>query len=171
MHDFKIGKSKILISTTVVEVGVDVSLATVMIIFNADRFGLATLHQLRGRVGRSDLQSYCYLICNEDKERLHVLEESNDGFYISEKDFEFRGEGDLFGVKQSGDMSFSLADIRRDYDILMVAKEDAEAYVVKKMYNGSQHFSYYSAIENEKMKNNDKKRKKCGIILMRDGLP
>ena len=140
MHDFKIGKSKILISTTVVEVGVDVSLATVMIIFNADRFGLATLHQLRGRVGRSDLQSYCYLICNEDKERLHVLEESNDGFYISEKDFDFRGEGDLFGVKQSGDMSFSLADIRRDYDILMVAKEDAEEYVVKKMYNGSQHF-------------------------------
>ena len=140
MNDFKIGKSKILISTTVVEVGVDVSLATVMIIFNADRFGLATLHQLRGRVGRSDLQSYCYLICNEDKERLHVLEESNDGFYISEKDFEFRGEGDLFGVKQSGDMSFSLADIRRDYDILMVAKEDATEYVAKKLYSNSQHF-------------------------------
>ncbi len=139
MNDFKVGQTKILISTTVVEVGVDVKNATVMIIFNAERFGLATLHQLRGRVGRNDLECYCYLICNEEKERLHVLEESNDGFYISEKDFEFRGEGDLFGVKQSGDMTFKIANLRRDYNILMIAKKEATDFVQKKMYSNSQY--------------------------------
>ncbi len=140
MNAFKNGLTKILISTTVIEVGVDVSNATVMIIFNAERFGLATLHQLRGRVGRSDLQSYCYLICNERKERLLVLEESNDGFYISEKDFQFRGEGDLFGVKQSGDMNFKIANIKRDYNILLVAKKEAQDFVLNKLYIGRQHY-------------------------------
>ena len=140
MNAFKNNQIKILISTTVVEVGVDVSNATVMIIFNAERFGLATLHQLRGRVGRSDLQSYCYLICNEKKERLMVLEESNDGFYISEKDFEFRGEGDLFGIKQSGDMAFKIADLKRDYHILLVAKKEAEYFLQNKLYTQSQHY-------------------------------
>ena len=134
MNEFKLGRIKILISTTVVEVGVDVKEATVMIIFNAERFGLATLHQLRGRVGRNDLQSYCYLICNEEKERLKVLEESNDGFYISEKDFEFRGEGDLFGVRQSGDMTFKIANLKRDYKILLKAKEDANEFIKEKEY-------------------------------------
>lgn len=134
MNDFKIGRTKILISTTVVEVGVDVKNATIMIIFNAERFGLATLHQLRGRVGRNDKQSYCYLICNEEKERLKVLEESNDGFYISEKDFEFRGEGDLFGIKQSGDMTFKIANLKRDYPILMRVKEDVINYIKKEDY-------------------------------------
>ncbi len=129
MNRFKNGDVKILISTTVIEVGVDVPLATMMIIFNAERFGLATLHQLRGRVGRNDLQSYCYLICNEDVKRLQVLEESNDGFYISEKDFEFRGEGDLFGEKQSGDMTFHIADIRKNYDVLMRALEDVKEWI------------------------------------------
>lgn len=140
MNAFKNNQIKILISTTVVEVGVDVSNATVMIIFNAERFGLATLHQLRGRVGRSDLQSYCYLICNEKKERLMVLEESNDGFYISEKDFEFRGEGDLFGIKQSGDMAFKIASLKRDYHILLVAKKEAEYFVQNKLYTQRQHY-------------------------------
>ena len=140
MNAFKNNQIKILISTTVVEVGVDVSNATVMIIFNAERFGLATLHQLRGRVGRSDLQSYCYLICNEKKERLMVLEESNDGFYISEKDFEFRGEGDLFGIKQSGDMAFKIADLKRDYHILLVAKKEAEYFLQNKLYTQRQHY-------------------------------
>ena len=140
MNSFKNNQIKILISTTVVEVGVDVSNATVMIIFNAERFGLATLHQLRGRVGRSDLQSYCYLICNEKKERLMVLEESNDGFYISEKDFEFRGEGDLFGIKQSGDMAFKIANLKRDYHILLVAKKEAEYFIQNKLYNQRQHY-------------------------------
>lgn len=140
MNAFKNNQIKILISTTVVEVGVDVSNATVMIIFNAERFGLATLHQLRGRVGRSALQSYCYLICNEKKERLMVLEESNDGFYISEKDFEFRGEGDLFGIKQSGDMAFKIADLKRDYHILLVAKKEAEYFLQNKLYTQRQHY-------------------------------
>lgn len=140
MNAFKNNQIKILISTTVVEVGVDVSNATVMIIFNAERFGLATLHQLRGRVGRSDLQSYCYLICNEKKERLMVLEESNDGFYISEKDFEFRGEGDLFGIKQSGDMVFKIANLKRDYHILLVAKKEAEYFIQNKLYTQRQHY-------------------------------
>lgn len=140
MNDFKLGRTKILISTTVVEVGVDVKNATVMIIFNAERFGLATLHQLRGRVGRNDKQSYCYLICNEDKERLKVLEESNDGFYVSEKDFEFRGEGDLFGVKQSGDMTFKIANLKRDYKILLQAKEDVIAFLQSKKYLQEQKY-------------------------------
>ena len=115
MNDFKNNQIKILIATTVIEVGIDVSNATMMVIFNAERFGLATLHQLRGRVGRSDLQSYCYLISDSDNDRLKVMEESNDGFYISQKDFEMRGHGDLFGVKQHGDMSFKLANLKNDY--------------------------------------------------------
>jgi len=129
MNDFKNGIINILISTTVIEVGVDVKNATTMIIFNAERFGLATLHQLRGRVGRNDFNAYCYLICNKEVKRLGVLEESNDGFYISEKDFELRGEGDLFGTKQSGDMTFKLADLKRDYKILLQAKNDAEEFI------------------------------------------
>ncbi len=129
MNDFKNGIIKILICTTIVEVGVDVKNATMMVIFDADRFGLATLHQLRGRVGRNDLQSYCYLICDKEKERLNVMSESNDGFYISQKDFEIRGEGDLFGTKQSGDMSFKVADIKRDYKILLQAKEDVIKFI------------------------------------------
>ena len=111
-----------------------------MIIFNAERFGLATLHQLRGRVGRSNLDSYCYLVCNEKKDRLLVLEESSDGFYISEKDFEFRGEGDLFGIKQSGDMSFKIANLKRDYQALLLAKKEAQNFVLNKLYTDRQHY-------------------------------
>ena len=129
MEDYKNKKIQILISTTVIEVGIDVKNATMMVIYNAEMFGLATLHQLRGRVGRNDLDSYCYLICNNDVERLKVMEESNDGFYISEKDFEMRGQGDLLGVRQSGDMSFKIADIKRDYKLLMQAKKDSEEYL------------------------------------------
>ncbi len=129
MNDFKDGKISVLISTTVIEVGIDVKNSTMMVVFNAERFGLATLHQLRGRVGRNELQSYCYLICNSEIERLKVMEESNDGFYISEKDFELRGQGDLFGVKQSGDMTFKIGDLKRDYKILMQAKSDAEKFI------------------------------------------
>ena len=129
MEDYKNKKIQILISTTVIEVGVDVKNATVMVIYNAEKFGLATLHQLRGRVGRNDFESYCYLICNQDIERLKVMEESNDGFYISEKDFELRGQGDLLGVKQSGDMTFKIADLKRDFKILLQAKEDTSDYL------------------------------------------
>lgn len=129
MNNFTNGKIKILISTTVIEVGVDVANATMMVVFNAERFGLATLHQLRGRVGRNNLQSYCYLISDSDTERLKVLEESNDGFYISEQDFKLRGSGDVFGVKQSGEQTFKIANLNRDYKILIKCKEDAEDFL------------------------------------------
>ena len=140
MNDFKSGELKILISTTVIEVGVDVPNTTMIVIYNAERFGLATLHQLRGRVGRNDMQSYCYLISNKDVERLKVLEESNDGFYISEKDFEMRGGGDLFGNKQSGSANFKIANIKTDYQILMQAALDSEDYINSKLYIGNVYY-------------------------------
>ena len=132
MDDFLLNKCQILISTTVIEVGVDVPNATMMVIFDANRFGLSTLHQLRGRVGRNDLQSYCILISNHDTERLHIMEKTSDGFEISEEDFKLRGHGDLFGTKQSGDMAFKIADIKNDYSILLKAKEDSYNYLLKK---------------------------------------
>lgn len=140
MNDFKNNQIKILIATTVIEVGIDVSNATMMVIFNAERFGLATLHQLRGRVGRSNLQSYCYLISDSDNDRLKVMEESNDGFYISQKDFEIRGHGDLFGVKQHGDMSFKLANLKNDYNILLFANEDAKKFIDSKEYLNNEYY-------------------------------
>ena len=145
MESFKNGITKVLISTTVIEVGVDVKNSTMMVIFNAERFGLATLHQLRGRVGRNDLQSYCYLLSDKDVPRLKVMEESNDGFYISEKDFELRGEGDLFGTKQSGDMVFKMGDIRRDYKILVQCKNDAKIFVEENYVN---NFNSYKQFKN-----------------------
>lgn len=135
MNDFKEGKINILISTTVIEVGVDVENATVMVIFDADRFGLSTLHQLRGRVGRNSLQSYCYLISDKDKERLKIMEEENDGFKISEADFKLRGQGDLFGNRQSGALSFKLSDVRRDYDLLVKVRDDVNKYINNKGVN------------------------------------
>ena len=138
MLKFQKGEIRILISTTVIEVGIDIPNASMMVIFNAERFGLATLHQLRGRVGRSDIQSYCYLVTNvNDNARLKVMEESNDGFYISEKDFEQRGHGDLFGVKQSGEETLKIADFKRDYKILLQAKKDSEIYLKKSLYKGN----------------------------------
>lgn len=129
MNNFKLNKTKILISTTVIEVGVDVKNATMMVIFNAERFGLATLHQLRGRIGRNDLESKCILISDYDTPRLKILEESSDGFYISEKDFELRGSGDLFGVKQSGDMDFKIANMKTDFKILQQCALDSKEFL------------------------------------------
>ena len=146
MNNFKNGVINILISTTVVEVGVDVSNATMMVIFNAERFGLATLHQLRGRVGRNDLECSCYLISDYNTERLKVLEESNEGFYISQKDFELRKEGDLFGTRQSGTMNFKIANLYSDGKILLQAKKDSEEYINSKEYLNS---SYYIDIIKE----------------------
>lgn len=140
MNDFKNNIIKILISTTVIEVGIDVPNATMMVIFNAERFGLATLHQLRGRVGRSELQSYCILISNQDAKRLEVMVESNDGFYISEKDFELRGHGDLFGTRQSGDMAFKLSDLRDNYDILSNARNDVVEYIEDEEYKDNLYY-------------------------------
>ena len=131
MENFKNNKINILISTTVIEVGVDNKNATVMVIFDADRFGLSQLHQLRGRVGRNSLQSYCYLVSDKDKERLNIMEETSDGFKISEADFKLRGQGDLFGLRQSGALSFKLSDVRKDYDLLVKVRDDVNQYLTK----------------------------------------
>ncbi len=141
MQRFKNNETKILISTTVIEVGVDVKNATVMVIFDADHFGLATIHQLRGRVGRNNLDSYCYLISDKEIERLKVLEESNDGFYIAEKDLELRGEGDLFGTMQSGVKTFKIADLKTDLKIMMQAKQDSEEYLKSGAYKNNMNYT------------------------------
>ena len=136
MEEFKHNIVNILISTTVIEVGVDVSNATMMVIFDANRFGLSTLHQLRGRVGRNTLQSKCLLISDkEDEKRLEIMETVNDGFVISEEDFKLRGSGDLFGTKQSGDMTFKIANLKNDYKILVQAKKDSKEYLDNKEYD------------------------------------
>lgn len=139
MGEFKQNIVNILISTTVIEVGVDVSNATMMVIFDANRFGLSTLHQLRGRVGRSSLQSKCLLISDkEDEKRLQIMETCNDGFVISEEDFKLRGSGDLFGTKQSGDMTFKIANLRIDYKILVQAKNDSKEYLLNHDYDNDE---------------------------------
>ncbi len=140
MQRFKDNETKILISTTVIEVGVDVRNATIMVIFDADRFGLATIHQLRGRVGRNNLDCYCYLICDKEVERLRVLEESNDGFYIAEKDLELRGEGDLFGTMQSGVKTFKIANLKTDLKIMLQAKSDSEEYLNSGVYKNNMNY-------------------------------
>ncbi len=128
-------KIDILVSTTVVEVGVDVPNATVMLVENAERFGLAQLHQLRGRVGRSDLQSYCIFVDAKHSEksmkRLEILSHSNDGFQIAEEDLRLRGPGDILGVRQSGEFDFSMADIYEDRGLLALAAEDARALLAE----------------------------------------
>ena len=129
MSDFKNKKYDILVSTTVVEVGVDVPNATVMLIENAERFGLSQLHQLRGRVGRSDLQSYCILYTasksQETRERLGIMAQTNDGFVIAEKDLELRGSGDFFGTMQHGLPEFKIANLFEDVDILKMVQSVA----------------------------------------------
>lgn len=129
MQQFSNNEIQILISTTVVEVGVDVPNATMMVIFDSYRFGLSALHQLRGRVGRSDLQSYCILMSERETERLQILTKTNDGFKVSEEDFLLRGSGDLFGAKQSGDMVFQMANLKSDFSILLNAKQDSEEFL------------------------------------------
>ncbi|MGG0657898.1 ATP-dependent DNA helicase RecG [Rummeliibacillus pycnus] len=129
MRAFSEGKLDVLVSTTVVEVGVNVPNATFMVIYDAERFGLAQLHQLRGRVGRGEHQSYCVLIADpkseEGKERMISMTETNDGFRLAEKDLELRGPGDFFGKKQSGLPEFKMADLVHDYRTLEVARQDA----------------------------------------------
>ena len=129
MKDFEKNKINILISTTVIEVGVNIPNASMIVIFNANMFGLSTLHQLRGRVGRGDTQSYCVLVAKESEERLRFLENTSDGFEISEYDFQTRGEGDLFGTRQSGELGLKMANIKRDFKMLLKAKEDADEFI------------------------------------------
>ena len=129
MTQFGENKIQILVSTTVIEVGIDVPNATVMMIENAERFGLAQLHQLRGRVGRGKYQSYCIFMSasksKETKERLEILNHSNDGFQIASEDLRLRGPGDFFGIRQSGLMDFKLADVYQDSNVLKMANEAA----------------------------------------------
>ena len=138
MAEFKQKKVDILISTTVIEVGVDVENATMILVFNAERFGLSTLHQLRGRVGRNNFESKCILISNYDAERLKIMENVYDGFEISEEDFKLRGAGDLFGVKQSGDMCFKIANLKYDYKILVQAQKDSLEYLKNHDYDNDE---------------------------------
>jgi ATP-dependent DNA helicase RecG len=131
MADFRNGAIHILVATTVIEVGVDVPNASVMIIEHAERFGLSQLHQLRGRVGRGDEQAYCILLAShkrtaEARERLSIMEETSDGFKVAEKDLEIRGPGEVMGTRQSGVPAFRVGNIIRDYQLLEVAKREAD---------------------------------------------
>lgn len=134
MNAFKNNEFQILISTTVIEVGIDVPNANMIVVFDSYRFGLSQLHQLRGRVGRSDKQSSCVLISDKEVERLKILEQTTDGFKISEEDFRLRGSGDLFGTRQSGDMRFMLADFKQDFSIVLRAKEDSMEFLSSNDY-------------------------------------
>ena len=131
MSAFKDGTSKLLVATTVIEVGVDVPNATLMIIENAERLGLAQLHQLRGRVGRGKQQSHCVLLyqsplSRNGRQRLSALRDSNDGFVIAEQDLQLRGPGEVLGTRQTGLMSFRIADLQRDDHLLDSVREQAQ---------------------------------------------
>ncbi len=147
MNDFKENKIQILISTTVIEVGIDVPNATMIVIFDSYRFGLSQLHQLRGRVGRGDSQSYCILISDREAERLSVMTQTTDGFKISEEDFRLRGSGDIFGTRQSGEIKFKLADMKRDFTILLRAKEDSQEVLNSDEYKNGKYFLLRDLIE------------------------
>lgn len=133
LERFEKNVTNVLVSTTVVEVGINVPNATVMMVENAERFSLASLHQLRGRVGRGKYQSYCIFVSSSDKEeklkRLEILRESNDGFHIASEDLKLRGPGDFFGVRQSGEMQFKMADVLEDGELLQNAKQAVEDFI------------------------------------------
>ena len=158
MNSFFKGDLDILVSTTVVEVGVNVPNATVMMVEDANRFGLAQLHQLRGRIGRGDAQSYCIFVASDSgetsKKRLEILNSTNDGFKIASEDLKLRGPGDLLGVRQSGDMQFKLADIFTDAEILKKASDDATK-IIEKDPDLSLPGHRELAIKLEKLRNSD----------------
>ena len=131
MRDFKNGDIRVLVSTSVVEVGVDVPNATVMIIENADRFGLSQLHQFRGRVGRGTEASYCFLLPgkNTESERLQALVESRDGFFLAEKDLELRGPGSFFGLRQSGLPDIAMSHLKNPR-LITIARQEAETILI-----------------------------------------
>ncbi|MEW5898751.1 MAG: helicase-related protein, partial [Bacillota bacterium] len=133
MAAFRRKEIDVLVSTTVIEVGVDVPDATVMVILDADRFGLAQLHQLRGRVGRSDQQSYCVLVSNpgteEARTRLLAMTNTGDGFALAEEDLRLRGPGEFCGIRQSGLPDFKIADLLRDWQLLNLARAEAQRWV------------------------------------------
>ncbi|MFY9609457.1 MAG: helicase-related protein, partial [Blastocatellia bacterium] len=137
MSEFRGGTLHILVSTTVIEVGVDVPNANVMLIEHAERFGLSQLHQLRGRVGRGDQQAYCILLAGdkrsaEARERLKIMEVTNDGFKVAEKDMELRGPGEVLGTRQSGVPAFRVGNLVRDYPLLELAKKEADRLLTER---------------------------------------
>jgi ATP-dependent DNA helicase RecG len=144
LEKFAAHETDILVSTTVIEVGIDVPNCTVMLIENAERFGLASLHQLRGRVGRGSNQSYCIFMSGKfDKDtmkRLEVMRNSNDGFKIAEEDLKMRGPGDFFGIRQSGEMDFKLADIYQDSEVLIKAAQKARELSEEELAEMSERF-------------------------------
>ena len=149
MEKFKNNNTQILISTTVVEVGIDVPNATVIVIEEADRYGLSQLHQIRGRVGRGDCQSYCFLVTKNlssktSRNRINVLLNTNDGFIISEEDLKLRGGGNIFGEEQSGDIKLKIADIYSDINILQAAKNE-----VISLLNESKDLSKYPLLKEQ----------------------
>ena len=144
MRKFYNNEIQILVATSVIEVGVNVVNATTIVILDADRFGIAQLHQMRGRVRRSDYQAYCFIISKSTVEssikRLKLIEESNDGFALAEEDLLIRGAGDLFGEKQSGDVTFKMADVVVDSDILHEANLCADELIQSgKLFNDDQY--------------------------------
>ncbi|MFA7185817.1 MAG: helicase-related protein, partial [Victivallales bacterium] len=159
MADFKSGKIKILVSTTVVEVGVDVPNATVMVIENSERFGLSTLHQLRGRIGRGSDKSYCVLIYDREskksRERLDTMCRTDDGFIIAETDLKLRGPGDFFGERQSGEIKFKVASIA-DLPLIEQTRACADVIIDKGLLDENE----YAAVneESEKLYLNNLKR-------------
>ena len=156
MRRFKDGDFQMLVSTTVVEVGVDVPNATVMVIYDAERFGLSQLHQLRGRVGRGEHQSHCILIADPKsdvgRERMRVMTETNDGFEVARRDLELRGPGDFFGTKQSGLPEFRFADLMNDFAILEMARDDAAELVQRRdFWTSSQYLALREMLQREQV--------------------
>lgn len=154
MQAFKKGKIDILVSTTVIEVGVNVPNATIMIIMDADRFGLSQLHQLRGRVGRGDKQSYAILVANPKtnagKKRMQIMTKTTDGFLLAEEDLKMRGSGEIFGIRQSGIPEFQVADIVEDYPILEEARKVAAQIVTDKDWRKDKRWN--ALVQNLKQK-------------------
>lgn len=157
MEQFKANKVQILVATTVIEEGVNVANANMMVIYNADRFGLSQLHQLRGRVGRSDIQGICYLLSSSDnpqaKQRLEFMVNCNDGFEIANQDLLYRGPGEILGNRQSGLTRFDYGDIKNDYDILVLARDDAAMMLAGKS-NDPRYLKILAEIEMESQNNN-----------------
>ncbi|MGY0691518.1 ATP-dependent DNA helicase RecG [Virgibacillus sp. FSP13] len=158
MKQFAANEIQVLVSTTVVEVGVNVPNATIMVIYDAERFGLSQLHQLRGRVGRGDKQSYCILIAEPKgevgKERMRIMTETNNGFELSEQDLKLRGPGDFFGKKQSGVPEFKVADMIHDYRALETARNDAQEIIEANLLDSNEEFSKLRTIlENDAVLN------------------
>ncbi len=158
MKLFEENKINILVSTTIIEVGVDIPNATLMIVLDSERFGLSQLHQLRGRIGRSSLKSYCLLLYNDTekaKEKLEIFEKTDDGFILSEEDLKLRGPGDFFGYRQSGDMKFQKASIVEDTKILEIAREDALRILTNKnSYQDKEFYLIFNYLRNVLRKSN-----------------